>query len=474
MNHPFSLAEASSAIARGDLTPLELVADCCTRINRFDSAVHAWVVVDGSGAFQAAERLTRELADGKWRGPLHGIPVGIKDLVDVAGFPTRAGSPLTEAGRADRDATVVARLRAAGAIVLGKTVTTEFACFDPSPTCNPWNVAHTPGGSSSGSAAAVALGMCFGAIGSQTGGSITRPASYCGVAGCKPTFGRVSRAGVMPVSFHLDHVGPMARTAADCAVLLEAIAGDDPIDPTAVPRDHFAQGDVSKHLPLPLGEGRGEGEPRGATAGLSSSVVAPRLGIIEPFFFEGADPEVAELTRNSIDVLCGQGAARIELPLPPGFNDVHAMHRRLMAAEAADFHRAWFAAPREGYGPNMAALLAEGFAISIGDYQAALRHQALFRNAISRTLAGVDAFVTPSTPTAAPASLASTGDPRFNSPWSFAGVPTVSIPCALTQAGLPISLQFVGPAWSEAKLLAIAIWAEQRLEFHGVPPMLND
>jgi Asp-tRNA(Asn)/Glu-tRNA(Gln) amidotransferase A subunit family amidase len=470
MDQPFSLADASAAIARGDLTPLELVADCCTRINRFDSAVHAWVVVDASGAFQAAERLTRELADGKRRGPLHGIPVAIKDLVDVAGFPTRAGSPLTEAGPADRDATVVARLRAAGAIILGKTVTTEFACFDPSPTCNPWNVAHTPGGSSSGSAAALALGMCCGAIGSQTGGSITRPASYCGVAGCKPTFGRVSRAGLMPVSFHLDHVGPMARTAADCAMLLEAIAGDDPRDPACVP---------FPPLPRPLregeGEGRGEGEPKGATAGLASSVAAPpRLGIIEPFFFEGADPEVAELTRNSVDILCRQGATRIDLPLPSGFDEVHAMHRRLMAAEAADFHRATFGAARDGYGPNMAALLAEGFAMSIADYQAALRHQALFHNALSRTLAGVDALVTPATPTAAPASLASTGDPRFNSPWSFAGVPTVSIPCALTQAGLPISLQFVGPAWSEAKLLAIAIRAEQRLEFDGSPPMLKD
>ncbi|MBI3836526.1 MAG: amidase, partial [Planctomycetia bacterium] len=231
MDDSISLVEAAAAIRRGDSTPLELVADCCTRINRFDSQVHAWVVVDASAAFQAAERLTRELADGWWRGPLHGIPLGIKDLVDVEGFPTRAGSPLTETAPARQDATVVARLRAAGAIILGKTVTTEFACFDPSPTRNSWNLANTPGGSSSGSAAALALSMCLGAIGSQTGGSITRPASYCGVAGCKPTFGRVSRSGVVPVSFHLDHVGPMARTAADCAVLLKAIAGDDPRDP---------------------------------------------------------------------------------------------------------------------------------------------------------------------------------------------------------------------------------------------------
>jgi Asp-tRNA(Asn)/Glu-tRNA(Gln) amidotransferase A subunit family amidase len=472
MDHLISLVEASSAICRGDVTPLELVADCCTRINRFDSQVHAWVVVDASGAFQTAERLTRELADGIWRGPLHGIPVGIKDLVDVKGFPTRAGSTLTDAAPADRDAAVVGRLRSAGAIILGKTVTTEFACFDSSPTRNPWNVAHTPGGSSSGSAAALALSMCFGAIGSQTGGSITRPASYCGVAGCKPSFGRVSRAGVLPVSFHLDHVGPMARTAADCAVLLSAIAGDDPQDPACVP-----------FLPLPSGEGQSEapssphptlsqGE-RDIQQRLAGAPAPPRLGILDSFFFDGADSEVARLTRNALDALRGQGATLIELPLPSGFEHVHAMHRRLMAAEAADFHRRTFGAPREGYGPNMAALLAEGFSISIDDYQAALRHQAQFQNALARTLAGVDALVTPSTPTAAPASLASTGDPRFNSPWSFAGAPSVSIPCALTPAGLPISLQFIGPAWSEAKLLAIAIWAEERLGFRGVPPMLQ-
>jgi Asp-tRNA(Asn)/Glu-tRNA(Gln) amidotransferase A subunit family amidase len=447
-----SLLLASSKIRQGDLTPLELVADCLKQINRFDSRISAWVAVDGPGAFQTAERLTRELADGKNRGPLHGIPVGIKDIVDVAGMPTRAASSLTDAGVVSQDATVVARLRSAGAIILGKTVTTEFACFDPPPTRNPWNLAHTPGGSSSGSAAALALAMCSGAIGSQTGGSITRPASYCGVAGVKPTFGRVSRAGVVPVSFHLDHVGVMARTAADCAVLLSAIAGSDARDPA-----------VSQREPIALA----------ADPATWAAPQPPRLGVVRSYFFDGADAEVAELTTAALDALARHGAQLVELSLPAEFERVHAMHRRLMTCEAADFHRSQFGAPRDGYGPGIAALVDEGLATSMADYQEALRHQMAFRHALGRTLLGVDALVTPATPTGAPASLKTTGDPRFNSPFSHAGTPTVSIPCALTAAGLPISLQLVGPAWSEAQLLATAIWCEQHLAFTALPPMLQ-
>lgn len=450
MQYPPGLAEAAAAIQRNMVSPLELVEDCLGRIDQWESRLSAWVVVDRDGALQAARRLTDELARGTVRGPLHGIPLAIKDIVDVAGFPTRAGSALTDAQPAAEDAPVVARLRRAGAIILGKTVTTEFACFDPSPTRNPWNLAHTPGGSSSGSAAAVAVGMCAGAIASQTGGSITRPASYCGVAGVKPTFGRVSRRGVTPVSFHLDHVGVMARSAADCAALLNAIAGDDPHDPGAESHEEFSLDECLARV---------------------ATQKPPRLAILRSFFFDGAEREVAELTEAAIRRLCNGGAEVVELPLPEGFEQVHAMHRRVMAAEAADFHRTAFGAPRAGYGPNMAALLAEGLAVSIANYQAALRHQHEFRQAVARTLSAVDALITPATPTAAPAGLNSTGDPRFNSPWSFAGLPTVSIPIALVQAGLPISLQLIGPAWSEARLLATAIWCERKLEFYLRPQM---
>ncbi|HWA97397.1 MAG TPA: amidase, partial [Pirellulales bacterium] len=215
---------AGKAIRTGELSPLDLVDRCLERIERFEPRVHAWVMVDAEGARREARRLADELAAGNERGPLHGIPIGIKDIIDVAGWPTRAGSPIRAGHVAARDAELVANLRRAGAIILGKTVTTEFAGFDPPPTHNPWNLKRTPGGSSSGSAAAVATGMCLAAVGTQTGGSITRPASFCGIAGCKPAHGMVSVDGVVPFAPTLDHPGPMARAVDDLRVMLEAMS----------------------------------------------------------------------------------------------------------------------------------------------------------------------------------------------------------------------------------------------------------
>ncbi len=450
MNLPLTIVEAAAAYRRGSLSPSELLADCLSRISSLDGQISAWVEVDAAGAIETAKRCTRELVEGKSLGPLHGIPIGIKDIVDVAGMPVRAGSKLTNAGLASADACVVARLRAAGAIILGKTVTTEFACFDPPPTQNPWNASHTPGGSSSGSAAALAAGMCLGAVGSQTGGSINRPASYCGVAGIKPTFGRVSRRGVLPVSFHLDHVGPLARTAEDCGLILAAIAGCDPQDPAS----SFRPG-------IELPEDRA----------IWPSDHPPRLGVVRPYFFDGADPETAQLVEVALGSLAEQGAKLTDLVLPDHFDQVHTMHRRIMACEAAEYHRSAYGAPRDGYGPLMQELLDEGFAVSLREYQEAVRHRLAFRNAVQRLLAGVDALAIPATPGPAP-DASTTGDARFNAPWSHAGVPAVSMPCGITQAGLPVAIQLVGEAWSEDWLLPIAAWCEKKLRFHGVPPLL--
>jgi Asp-tRNA(Asn)/Glu-tRNA(Gln) amidotransferase A subunit family amidase len=228
---------------------------------------------------------------------------------------------------------------------------------------------------------------------------------------------------------------------------LSAISGDDPCDPACAPRTA-----LEYYVDAPS--------------------APPRLGVIWPYFFEGGvDGETAALARAAIDQLKEQGATLVELALPNGWNDVHAMHRRIYFAEAADVHRRMFGAPRTGYGPKMEKLLAEGFAISTADYQAALRHQVGFRHAMTRFLADVDALVTPATPGPAPAGLESTGDPRFNAPWSYAGTPTVSLPSALTNAGLPVALQLVGPHWNEVKLLNVAAWCERRLGFANVPPM---
>ena len=449
MHPPLTIIEASAAMRAGTLTPLELVGECLERIGRLEPAVSAWVSVDAEGALQAAEGLSDELAARKCRGPLHGIPMAIKDIFDVAGMPTRAGSTITDARPVAEDAPIVALLRRAGAIILGKTVTTEFASFDPPPTKNPWNAACTPGGSSSGSAAATALGMCTAAIGSQTGGSITRPASYCGVAGIKPTFGRVSRRGVVPLAFHLDHIGPMARTIADCAILLHTIAGPDARDPASSMRPNF---ELPQEWDRPA-----QARP-------------PRLGVIRKYFLETADPETAALTEAALAKLQAAGATLVELPLPEYFDPVRAMHRRIMAGEAADYHRATYGAPRAGYSRQVAALLDEGFAITSAEYQEALRHQLAFRNAMERTLSEVDAAVIPSTVSPAPADLTTTGDPRFNSPWSHAGIPTASIPCSLSRSGLPVSLQLLGRAWTEGPLIQTAVWCEGKLGFAAVPP----
>ncbi|HJT34617.1 MAG TPA: amidase [Pirellulales bacterium] len=433
---PSTILAAAQAIQSRRLTPLSLVENCLERIERFEPKIRAWVLIDEQAARETARRMGDEIAAGRYRGPLHGIPLGIKDIVDVAGWPTRAGSPLRSHHRADRDAVIVARLRAAGAVFLGKTVTTEFASFDPPPTRNPFNYERTPGGSSSGSAAAVATGMCLGAVGSQTGGSITRPASYCGVAGCKPTYGRAPLTGIVPLSFHLDHPGPIAKTVTDLALLLNCLAGYDASDPVSVER------------------------PAPDYAAAPDQPAVPRLGVLEDFFMTGAAPAVAEVTRSALERLRAAGAAVRAVSLPPEFADVLSLHRRVMAVEAADYHRATYREHAGQYGPNIAALIEEGLATSAIDYAAALVHQQRLRRAMLTCFADVDVLVTPATTDTAPG-IKITGDPKFNSPWSYTGYPTISFPCGLADDGLPLSLQLIGRPWQEPQLFAAAAWCEQ-------------
>ena len=432
------LLTAAARLRRRELGPQDLVDQCLERIRRFDGEVQAWVRVDEEGAYREADRLGALLGVGEDLGPLHGIPVGVKDIIDVQGLPTEAGSPLLKGRVAEEDAAVVASLRRAGAIILGKTVTTEFACFDPSPTRNPWNLAHTPGGSSSGSAAAVAMHMCFAAVGSQTGGSITRPAAYCGVAGLKPTFGVLDLTGVVPVSSHLDHLGAIARRTGDLWAMLVAMRPGQPSPPPGAP----------KHQP-------------------------PRLHVIEQFFLEQAVEAVRRVTDAAFEKLGRAGVESSRLGLPRSFAPVHLMHHFIMAVDAADNHCESFSHQPTAYRPKVAALIGEGLATMALDYARALRHQAIFRRELDAVLGTDGIAVTPATPTAAPATLDSTGDPSFNSPWSHAGLPTVTIPCGLTPDRLPCGLQFIGPAHSEAELLSVAAWCETVLGFQAQPPLLG-
>ncbi|NLF69752.1 MAG: amidase [Candidatus Anammoximicrobium sp.] len=429
------IPDAVDLIRHGQLSPRRLVDHCLEQIRRFEDRVHAWVCIDERGAIAEAERLGDLAGQGRLLGPLHGIPVGVKDIIDVAGMATEAGSPLLRGRIAPQDAPVVARLRAAGAIILGKTVTTEFACFDPSPTRNPWNLGHTPGGSSSGSAAAVALEMCLAAVGSQTGGSIVRPAAYCGVAGLKPTFGRVDTAGVVPVSRHLDHVGPLARSAADLGAMFAAMTGAD---------------DRALDLPAP-----------------------PTISLIGEFFLQQADDAVRDVMVAASEALLQAGASLQMLRLPESFFLTLAMHRCLMAVDAAESHLQTFVEHQDSYGPRVRALIEEGLSTAAIDYALALRHQGQFRRDLEAIIQGDVIAATPATPTPAPATLQSTGDPSFNSPWSHAGLPAATIPCGLTPAGLPCGLQLIAAPHQEQRLLSVAAWCEQVLTFRAAPPLLN-
>ncbi len=445
---PLTIRQAQERLRAGTLTAVELVEQCLAVADEFDSQLHAWVSIDATGARQAAAASDELRRRGAARGPLDGIPVGIKDIVDVAGWPTLAASPLRAGHRAKVDAPLVAQLRSGGAVILGKTVTTEWACFDPPPTRNPWNLQRTPGGSSSGSAAAVAAGMCLAAIGSQTGGSITRPAAYCGVVGFKPTLGRVCTAGLVPVSFHLDHPGPIASSVDDAALVLAAIADPDFADARLTSKFGDSESDVWQ----------------------ATAATPPRFGLLQGYFWQQAAEDVRQVCASATSQLAAQGADVTDVALPEEFDGVHRHHRTIMAVEAAAYHRSRYPKHRDQFGPQVASLLEEGVQTDARDYADALAHRMRFRAAFDRLLADFDAILMPATPNAAPGPE-TTGDPSFNSPWSYAGVPIVTLPCGLTDERMPVGLQLVAQSRAEAALLAAAIWCERQFAFNARPPL---
>jgi Asp-tRNA(Asn)/Glu-tRNA(Gln) amidotransferase A subunit family amidase len=442
----WTIAAAAQAIRDGRLSPMALLDACLERIDRYESDVHAWVFLDRAYAREQAQTAVAELKQGSWRSPLHGIPLGIKDIFDVFDWPTAAGSHLWAQSIARHDATVVERLRRAGAVFLGKTVTTQYASFDPPPTRNPWNLERTPGGSSSGSAAAIACGMCLGALGSQTGGSITRPASYCGVAGCKPTYGRVSCHGVVPLASSMDHPGPLASCVRDLALLLQAIGGPDPLDPSC----------SSQPIPDLL-------------AALDDPVRPPRLGRLRGLFEDLAQPPLQKLMDQVSQRFAAAGAVVKEKPLPGAFAEVIARHRTVMAVEAAAFHGVRLRRHPEDYEPKIRQLVEEGLACPASEYTQCKAHQAQLRKEMSSCFAAVDVLLTPATTGPAPA-VDTTGDPVFNSPWSYTGLPTVSIPAGRSADGLPLAIQLVGAPFAEAPLLGAAAWCERILDIKRVEP----
>jgi len=433
--HELTATEAAAAIREKRCSPLELVEALLARIDATDARVKAWVLVDRDGARAEARRAADEAARGLFRGPLHGVPFGAKDIFYSAGLPTEAGSEILKGFVPTYDATSVARLKAAGAILLGKLHTTEFATFDPAPTRNPWNLEHTPGGSSSGSAAAVAARMVSISLGTQTVGSVIRPPSYCGLAGIKPTFGRVSVRGVVPLTWTQDHVGFMARSVEDLALVLHVIAGHDPADASTT-ADPVA-------------------DYRAALGG----VRAPRIGLLREFFLEQCDAEVARVTRDALGRLTGAGAAVEEVKLPPSFAIAHAAAWTIARTETAACHAELYPGNAERYRPGIRAIIESGTLIPGDLYLKALRLRRRFRLDMARLLERVDVLLTPTTPTPAPAGMP-TGDPLFQVPWSVSGLPTVTVPCGLAASGLPLGLQLIAAPFAEAPLLAAAAWCE--------------
>ena len=445
--YELSLTAAAGQIRCGDLSPVALAESLLARIEALEPALLAWVYLDKAAVLAAAAVKERDAAGGAALGPLHGVPVGVKDIYYTAGIPTTACSKVYADFVPEYDAAPVARLKQAGAIILGKTVTTEFACMDPSPTVNPWNPAHTPGGSSSGSAVAVAARMCPAALGSQTVGSVLRPAAYNGVVGFKASYGRVSRYGVIPVSWSLDTMGWMTRSVADAALLLQVLAGPDVNDPVAAAA---AVPDYAAALANP--------QP-------------PRIGLLRRFFYDNADAETRQHTDAIMERLAQAGAPVEELPLPSSFDTAIEDQQVIMAVEGSAFHEPMYRRQAEDYQPRLRELIGRGLETDAVSYSRALERRQRFIYDMRELAGKVDALLTPATPTPALPDRTNTGNTMFQGPWTSAGLPAIAIPSGLAASGLPLGLQLVGADFAEARLLAAAAWCESALAVELTPPV---
>ena len=429
-------SEAGAEIARGAISAEDYTRACLDRIEALDGEIKAFAHLDREHALAQARGLDERRAQGRPIGPLHGIPVAIKDIIDTADYPTELGSPLAAGRRPWNDATVVTKLRAAGAVIIGKTVTTEFAYFHPRATRNPHDHARTPGGSSSGSAAAVAAQMVPLALGSQTNGSVIRPAAFCGVFAIKPTHGLVSRAGVLPLSRKLDHIGAFARSLGDLALILEVIAGHDPADPDTEP---FAAPDFRalQREPPPL---------------------PPRFAFVRTPVWDKADAQ----TKAAFEELAAAlGSANEPVDLPPSWTEAWEIHRTIMATDMAH-NLAPFVARGE---PSEALrkLLAHGRGVAAVDYLGALAKVPRYTASLAETFDAYDAILTPATPGVAPKGLGSTGDPAFCTLWTLTGLPALSLPLLAGEGALPLGVQLVGPLGHDGRLLRTATALIERL-----------
>ena len=447
--HELTVTAAAKAIRAGALSPVDLVEALIDRIESLDAKVQSFAYVDRTGARQQAEQLAKEVKQGSFRGVLHGVPFAAKDIFYSAGLPTEAGSKLYRNFVPTFDATIIGRLKTAGAVLLGKAHTTELANADPAPTRNPWNLTHTPGGSSSGSAAAVSAGMVPVSLGTQTGGSNLRPASFCGIIGLKPSYGRLSLYGVMPLAWSLDHVGFMARCISDLALLLQATAGFDSADPTS------SREPVSDYVTGSAGQ-------------------RPRIGVLREFFFDEAEADTVQVTNDALEKLAKSGAYVAEVSLPQSFAAIHAAHFLVEHTEIADAQSDAYATRANLYKPTMRESIEVGSLIPGDHYARAHRIRHRFRRAMVDILQSFDVLAMPTTIGGAPAGLLNIGSWAFQSPWSASGLPSLTLPSGLSTDGLPLGLQLVAAPFQEAELLSAGAWCESVLGILGIPPQLQN
>jgi aspartyl-tRNA(Asn)/glutamyl-tRNA(Gln) amidotransferase subunit A len=464
-----TLSDASELVRSRKISPVELTKACLARIEQLNARLNAFITVTADSALLEARAAEADIQRGRWKGPLHGLPIALKDLLDTAGVRTTAASGVFKDRVPPDDAEVVHRLRAAGAVLLGKLNLHEFAYGGSSaissfgPVRNPWNVALSPGGSSGGSAAAVAAHLCLAAIGTDTGGSIREPAAYCGIVGLKPTYGRVSASGVIPLSWSLDHVGPMTRTVMDAALMLRVIASYDSADPGSVD--------------LPVAD---------YVAALAAPTTALRVGIPRAYFWEGLHPDIGAAMETALSVL--KRLARTQRNVAPldgdaTYSSVMTPYTAVLSAEAYAYHKDRLARSPELYQAATLTRIRAGANVTLPEYIESRRQLDRIRHSVSRVFDTVDLLVTPTVPvppfpitdltsvdTARPRELQMLRNTR---PINMLGLPTISVPCGFTADGLPIGMQITGAPWAEASVLHLAYAYEQATGWHRRIPTIG-
>lgn len=457
-----TIAQAGAGLRRKEFSAVELTDACLDRIDALDAKLHSFITLTADLALEQARRAQRELLGGIDRGPLHGIPIALKDLYMTKGIRTTCHSAVLENWLPDHDATTVTKLQEAGAVLLGKLGMHEFAFGGPSVDApfpavrNPWNTAHIPGGSSSGSGAALAAGFCYGALGSDTGGSIRTPSSHCGIVGIKPTYGRVSRFGVIPLSWSLDHTGPMGRGVEDCAIMLQALAGYDP-------KDH-----ASANVDVPNFQ-----------TAMKDGVKGLRIGVPRQHWFDenlGIDRQTEAVFDQALKVLENLGAMVVDIDGKP-FSLARKANQTILVCEAYAYHEKTMQETPLRFGSSVRRRILEGAFLSAADYLTAQRARAILNEQIRANFAKVDVFAVPGA--ARPPEHFEGMDPNeqnlrpsFTNPFNLTGLPAITVSCGFTEGNLPAGIQFVAPALQEATCFRVAYAYEQATEWHKQRPTL--